>query len=211
MTSLVLYTYKWSMAAYRVRAALNLKGVAVEEVEVDLDRGEQFEPHIRQNNPECVTPALSVPGAPLLTQSMAILEYIEERYPDPPLLPRDDLAGRARVRSLAGLIAADVHPLLTHRVQRRLAEQFGEGDEATLGWSRFWLDRGLEAFEARLSDDGQTGRFCHGGTVTLADICLASLVVVAEARGYSSARYPTVTRIVNACRELDAFPPAPAG
>ena len=191
------------MAAYRVRVALALKQISVREVEVDLSTGQQFDPVFVEQNPEGVVPALAADGR-LHTQSMALLEYMEERFPEPPLLPKD-LIGRTRVRSLSELITADTHPLITPRVRTRYVDQTGADQQSWGDWTRFWLDRGLAAFEGRLQNDPSTGRFCHGDAVTFADICLASLVLVAESYGYSAVRYASVTRVLEACRSMPEF------
>lgn len=202
--ALTLYGFWRSMAAYRVRVALAFKGLQVHEVAVDLNAGEQFAPDFLAVNPEGAVPALVEPGQAPITQSMAILEYLEERYPDPPLLPRD-LHGRARVRSLAALIVSDTHPLLVPRVHAYLAEHAKFDEAALRDWSFHWVARGLDAMEARLAHDPQTGVFCHGDQVTFADICLGNLGVVVRASRVDMARRPTVARIIAACDELEPF------
>jgi maleylacetoacetate isomerase len=200
----VLYGFWRSMAAYRVRVALALKGVAVTEVALDLNAGDQFAPEFLALNPEGAAPVLVEPGQPPLTQSMAILEYLEERYPDPPLLPADP-HGRARVRSLAALIAADTHPLLTPRVTAYLHDTAGLDEPAVRAWSAHWVTRGLAASEARLANDAATGAFCHGDQVTFADICLANLAIAARANRFDLGQFPTVARIAARCETLEAF------
>jgi maleylacetoacetate isomerase/maleylpyruvate isomerase len=202
--TLTLYGYWRSMAAYRVRAALNLKGVAVDQVAVDLDTGEQFAPEFLAINPEGAVPALIEPGRAAITQSMAILEYLEERFPQPPLLPAD-LEGRARVRSLAALVVADTHPLIVPRVRSYLASRAAFDDRALRAWSLHWMARGLDVVETRLAGDPATGAFCHGERPTMADLCLASLAVPAKTFAVDLSPYPTVARIVDACERLDAF------
>ncbi len=199
-----LYGFWRSMAAYRVRVALNLKGVAVEEIALDLDAGDQFAPDFLAINPEGAVPALVEAGQPALTQSMAILEYLEERFPEPALLPKD-LAGRARVRSLAALVVSDTHPLIVPRVRTYLTEHAGFDLAAFRAWGAHWIGRGLAASEARLARDAATGRFCHGDAVTFADLTLGSLAVPARTLGIDLAPYPTVSRIVEACAAIDAF------
>lgn len=200
----ILYGFWRSMAAYRVRVALALKGIAVREVAIDLDAGEQFGPDFLALNPEGAVPALVAPGHPPLTQSMAILEYLEETYPQPPLLPAD-AHGRARVRSLAALIASDTHPLLTPRVQTYLRQNAGFDAAAGRAWSAHWVTRGLAASEARLAGDPATGAFCHGDQVTFADICLANLGIAARGGRMDLGPFPTVTRIMERCEAMEAF------
>jgi maleylacetoacetate isomerase len=202
--ALVLYGFWRSMAAYRVRVALALKSVAVREVAIDLDAGEQLAPGFLAVNPEGAVPALVEPGQAPLTQSMAILEYLEERYPDPPLLPADP-HGRARVRSLAALVVSDTHPLIVPRVRTYLAAEAGFDDVAFRAWSAHWVTRGLTAMEARLANNAATGAFCHGDGVTFADICLANLGIAARTLRFDLAQTPTVARIIERCDALEAF------
>jgi maleylacetoacetate isomerase len=201
---LQLYAFWRSMAAYRVRVALKLKGIVSQEIAVDLDAGEQFAPAFLAVNPEGAVPALVESGQAPITQSIAILEYLEERYPEPPLLPTG-LHERARVRSLAALVASDTHPLLVPRVRSHLADHAGF-DEAALGrWAHHWVTRCLGAMEARLAHDPATGAFCHGDRVTFADICLGNLGLSARVFKIDTAAYPTVARIVARCFEIEAF------
>ncbi|MDD3433555.1 MAG: maleylacetoacetate isomerase, partial [Tepidiphilus sp.] len=157
-----LYTYFRSSAAYRVRIALALKGLDYEAVPVHLLRegGEQHRPEYRAIHPGGLVPALQTDGGEVLVQSLAIIEYLEETHPEPPLLPPDPL-GRARVRGLALTIACDTHPLNNLGVLRYLTERLGASEEQKLDWIRHWIERGLGTFE-RLLDDPRTGRFCHG-------------------------------------------------
>lgn len=202
--TLRLYSFWRSAATYRIRVALSLKGLGVEETALDLDAGDQFDPAFLAINPEGSVPTLIDGEGPPLTQSMAILEYLEERYPDPALLPAD-LAGRARVRSLAALVAADTHPLIVPRVRNYLTQEAGMDPDAVRAWVGHWVRRGLAAYEARLARDAETGAFCHGDTVTFADPCLCSLAVWAKTLGVDVAAYPTVARIAAACEAIDAF------
>ena len=199
-----LYGFWRSMAAYRVRVALNLKGLAAEEIALDLDAGDQFAPEFLAINPEGAVPALVVDGQPALTQSLAILEYLEERFPKPALLPKD-LAARARVRSLSALVAADTHPLIVPRVRTYLTGTAGLNPGDLRAWSAHWIGRGLGALEARLARDAETGTYCHGETPTFADLCLGSLVIPAKTLGVDVSPYPTVARIAAACETLEAF------
>jgi maleylacetoacetate isomerase len=201
----VLYTYWRSSAAYRVRIALNIKGVEYDSRSVHLvrDGGEQHSPAYRQINPQGLVPAL-VHEDRIYSQSLAIIEYLEERYPEPSLLPRDP-GDRARVRGLAQMVACDIHPLNNSRVQKYLVGELGLGDEQKLAWYRHWITLGFGAIEARLDQDGYTGRFCHGDTAGLADLCLVPQVYNAERFGCDVSVFPTITRINAACLELDAF------
>jgi maleylacetoacetate isomerase len=213
-----MYGFWRSAASFRVRAAFNLKGLAFTETMVDLDAGEQNLPEHRALNPQGAVPVVFFEDAPPLTQSLAILEYLEEVYPDTPLLPTAALA-RARVRSLALLFAADHHPLIVPRVRRYLTETLGLDDAARLAWLRHWFREGLAQAEARLGADADTGRFCHGDTVTIADLCLVSQVFGARGVQVDVADLPTVARIFAACLEVDEIaraqplrqPGAPAG
>src|ERR1700730_8616363 len=199
--ALQLYAYWRSMAAYRGRVALNLKGIRTQQIPVNLEAGEQLAPEFLAVNPEGAVPALIEPGQPPLTQSTAILEYLDERFREPPLLPKD-LRARARVRSLAALIISDTH---VPRVRHYLVTHAGFDNAAWRAWAINWVRRG--AMETRLAGDPATGGFCHGDQVTIADICLASLVVVAKGLGlqFELSDIPTVTRICAHCEEIDAF------
>jgi maleylacetoacetate isomerase len=202
---LVLYGYWRSSAAYRVRIALNLKGLAYETRPVHLvrDGGEQHAPDYRALNPQELVPCL-VDRGQVLTQSLAILEYLEETHPAPPLLPADP-AGRARARALAQVVACDLHPLGNLRVLQHLVTQFG-ADEAAKGvWSRHWINEGLRALEAMLAGHVATGRFCHGDTPGIADACLVPQVYNAVRWKVSLDDYPTIRRINEACQALEAF------
>jgi maleylacetoacetate isomerase len=204
-----LYGFWRSMAAYRVRVALNFKSVAVEEVALDLDAGDQFAPDFLAINPEGAVPALVEAGRPAITQSMAILEYLEERFPMPALLPAD-LEGRARVRSLAALVVSDTHPLIVPRARAYLTQVAGLDAAAARAWGVHWITRGLATLETRLARDAETGAFSHGDAPTFADLTLASLAVPAQALGFDLAPYPTVSRIVAACADIAAFADAHA-
>jgi len=199
-----LYGFWRSMAAYRVRVALHLKGVRVHEIAINLDAGEQFSPQFLAVNPEGALPALLESGQPALIQSMAILEYLNERYPDPPLLPKD-LHARARVRSLAALIASDTHPLIVPRVRNYLTSNAGFDHAAWRSWATHWVTRGAAAMEKRLAEDPATGVFCHGDQLSFADLCLASLIIVARTIKFELKEIPTITRIVARCEQMEAF------
>jgi maleylacetoacetate isomerase len=199
-----MYGFWRSAATFRVRIALNLKGLAYEETMVDLDAGEQHTPAFRAVNPAGAVPALFVDDGPPLIQSLAILEYLEESYPYPTLLPAD-ARGKSRVRSLALVCAADHHPLITPRVRRYLADAFEIDNAGRSQWIRRWFREGLVQMEARLADDPATGRFCHGDRPTLADLCLISQVMGARGVAVATDDQPTVHRIAAACLEIDAF------
>ena len=200
-----LYSYFRSSAAYRVRIALNLKGLDHEIVPVHLlkDGGQQLQDPYVALNPTALVPTL-VDGGLVLTQSMAIVEYLEETHPEPPLLP-PDVAGRARVRALAQTIACDIHPLNNLRVLKYLKRQLGVDEEAKNGWYRHWAETGLQSVEAMLAQSPRTSRYCHGDTPTLADICLVPQVANARRFGCRLDFMPEVLRIDAACRELPAF------
>jgi len=201
---LKMYGFWRSAASFRVRIALNLKGIPYEETMVDLDAGEQYAPAFLAINPAAAVPALFVDDGPPLTQSLAILEYLEEWQPTPALLPAD-LRGRARVRSIALIFAADHHPLIVPRVRRYLTDELGIDDAGRTAWIAHWFREGLVQAEARLAGEGETGRFCHGETPTIADVCLVSQVMGARGFKVSTADLPTVDRIAAACLDLDAF------
>ncbi len=201
---LELFAYWRTSAAYRVRVALNLKGLQATERFVDVDAGQHRIPEFLAINPLGAVPALIEAGHPPLTQSLAILEYLEELQPTPPLLPAD-LHGRARVRSLAGMLASDTHSLITPRVRKYLAAEAGFDDAKVRGWIQHWFATGLGAFEQRLASEAATGRFCHGDTPGMADICLGSIVVIARLFKMEFPGLPTVDRIMAECDALDAF------
>ena len=203
-----LYSFWRTSATYRVRVAFNLKGVQPLEHNVDLDAGEQRSEAFLKINPMGAIPALldRAPGqSPTpLTQSLAILEFLDETCPAPSLLPADP-HGRARVRSLAALLAADTHPLITPRVKKYLTTAGNFDEAAWRAWQTHWFGTGLQALEQRLANDPETGVFCHGDTPTMADICLASIVVVMRVFKIEVAGIPTVLRIMAECERLDAF------
>ncbi|MHA4866898.1 maleylacetoacetate isomerase [Duganella sp. PWIR1] len=200
-----LYTYFRSSAAYRVRIALNLKGLAYDAQAVHLLRngGEQLGEAYRAVNPSMLLPALEDDGN-VIGQSLAIIEYLEETRPETPLLPADP-AGRARVRALALSIAADSHPLANLRVLKYLTGQVGVAEDVKLGWQQHWLRSGLATLEALLANDTRTGRYSHGDTPSLADCCLVPQVFNAQRFNVDTSPYPTVMRIHAACSELPAF------
>jgi maleylpyruvate isomerase len=198
-----LYSYFRSSAAYRVRIALNLKSLPYEYLPVHLVKGEQRDERYRALNPQALVPML-VDDGEAITQSMAIIEYLDEKFPDPPLLPPPPEA-RARVRSIAQAIACDIHPLNNLRVLKYLTGTLGATEDAKNAWYRHWIELGLAAIEARLAADSRTGAFCHGATPTLADICLVPQLANARRYDFSIEAYPTLGRIESHCLALDAF------
>jgi maleylacetoacetate isomerase len=199
-----LYGFWRTSATYRVRVALNLKGLAAHEHFIDLDAGDQRSEAFLKINPLGAIPALIEEGHPPLTQSLAILEFLDETHPAPALLPKDPY-GRARVRSIAAMLAADTHPLIVPRVRKYLAEVGGFDAAAVRTWMTHWFATGLAAVEKRLASESATGKFCHGDQVTIADICLASITVLTRVNKLVMPPTPIVDRIFARCEELDAF------
>jgi len=200
-----LYTYFRSSAAYRVRIALNLKGLKYEAVPVHLLRGggEQLQANYIKMNPSGLVPTFQDDYI-TLTQSMAILEYLEDEYPQVPLMPKD-AAGRARVRELAQIVACDIHPVNNLRVLRYLVHELGLSDEAKTQWYRHWLVGGLDVLEKHLARDPSAGPLCHGYLPTIADCFLVPQVFNAQRQGIDIAVYPNIARINAACAEIPAF------
>ncbi len=203
-----LYGYWRSLATFRVRIALALKGLKLEapEIPIDLIKGMQHEAAYRKVNPQAVVPALILDdgGAPLF-QSMAILEYLEETHPKPALLPKDP-RGRARVRGLAQICVSDGHPFIVPRIRGYLEKELGLDEPARNRWVAHWSLKALEALEGHLAHEKETGRYSHGDAPTLADVCLASQVVAAKDYGRADVSgVPTVMRIYGECMKLDAF------
>ena len=192
-----------SSAAFRVRIALNLKGLAHEHEPVNLREGRQTAPQYLAINPQGLVPTL-IDGDAVLSQSIAILEYLEERHPAPPLLPTAAV-DRARVRALSLLVACDIHPLNNLRVLNYLTGDLGVNEEDKLAWYRHWIAVGLSAFEAHIAPHPSTGKFCHGGTPTMADVCLAPQIFNAMRFECPVAEYPTVMRVFDNCMRLTAF------
>ena len=197
-----LYTYCRSSAAFRVRIALNLKGLAYDPVFVHLPKGEHRRPEYAAVDPQALLPTL-VDGERALSQSLAIIEYLEETRPEPPLLPADAL-GRAHVRSLSLLVACEIHPLNNLRTLQHLKRALGQNEEQINAWYRHWIADGFGKLEADLVRSG-TGRFCHGASPTMADCCLVPQIFNAKRYQSDLAPYPTVTRIFDACMKLEAF------
>jgi maleylacetoacetate isomerase len=202
-----LYTYCRSKASFRVRIALNLKGIAREDSFLHLEKGDQFAAAYRAINPQMVVPTL-IDGDIKLFQSLAILEYLEERYPEPPLLPPDPLA-RAWVRGLALINVADSHPLIVPRVRHYLTDLLKVSDEQRLAWIQHWLGAGLQAIETLLVEHPSSGAFCHGDRPTFAGICLVTQVTPAMTFNLALDPYPRVMRVYDACMAIPAFADAP--
>lgn len=200
-----LYTYFRSSAAYRVRIALNLKGLGYESIPVHLVRGggEQKLPDYKARNPLGLVPTLEHDST-VLTQSLAIMEWLEETHPSPALLPATADA-RAQVRAIAQTIACDIHPLNNLRVLSYLTHDLGLSEEQKTQWYRHWVQEGLQAVERLLEQGGSTGSFCYGDTPTLADCCLVPQVFNALRFNCPLDSMPTIQRIVSACEALEAF------
>ena len=201
---MILYGYALSSASYRVRIALALKGLEVNSVQVNLRAGEQRLEEFLQINSQGFVPALIADDGAVLTQSVAIIEYLDEIHPEPPLLPKAPLA-RARVRALAQAIACDVHPLNNLRVLQYLENELQHDKATRETWYRHWVRVGFDALERRLVRDGAAGRFCHGDAPTLADVCLVPQVFNARRFALALGPYPRIVGIDAACRDLPAF------
>jgi maleylacetoacetate isomerase/maleylpyruvate isomerase len=198
-----LYTYFRSSAAFRVRIALNLKGLEYEPAFVHLARGDHRKPEYAAVNPQALVPALIDDGQ-LLTQSLAIIEYLEEKYPSPPLLPKE-LAGRAHVRSISMLIACEIHPLNNLRALQYLTRQLGRSEEEKNAWYHHWIHDGLARLEADLVRTAGTGKFCCGDRPTMADCCLVPQIFNAQRFDCDTSHAPTAMRAFDVCMELEAF------
>jgi maleylacetoacetate isomerase len=198
-----LFGFFRSSAAFRVRIALNLKGLAYEDAFIHLRRGDQRQPGYLGVHPQGLVPALEIDGETLI-QSQAIVEYLDETHPEPPLLP-PDAAGRARVRALAAIVACDIHPINNLRVLRYLMRDLGHDQAAVEIWYNHWIASGFAALESLLAGDPRTGRYCHGDRPGLADVALAPQVVNSERYQLDLSPYPTVARIHGECMKLDAF------
>jgi maleylacetoacetate isomerase len=203
--TLKLYTYWRSSAAYRVRIALALKGLAYESVPRHLlrDGGEQRHADYLAKNPQGLIPALEHDGH-VVTQSLAICEYLEEVFPQPALLPADPL-GRAAVRAMALAIACDIHPLNNLSVQQYLRTELGQHDDGVTRWSQHWIARGFGALEQLVARHATDGRHCYGDTVTLADVCLVPQVYNARRAQLDLGAYPRLTAVARHLEALPAF------
>lgn len=198
-----LYNYFRSSASYRVRIALALKGLAYDYRAVHLTRNEQLGEAYGAVSSTQLVPTLR-DGDAVIGQSMAIIEYLDETHPEPPLLPRDPL-GRARVRSLALDVACEIHPLNNLRVLRYLVRELGASEDAKNAWYRHWVEQGLAVVERRLAGEAGTGRFCHGDTPTLADCVLVPQIFNAQRFDCRLDGMPTVMRVFDACMAMPAF------
>lgn len=203
---LVLYSYWRSSAAYRVRIALNLKSLAhtIKPVHLLCEGGEQRAATFRELNPQALLPIL-IDGDRVIRQSLAIIEYLDEAYPEAHKLLPGTVRARARVRAFAQMIACDIHPLGNLRVLQYLEREFGADETQRLAWSQCWIVAGFDALEATLAGHPGTGAFCEGDAPGMADACLVPQVYNARRFGIDMATYPTLARIDEACRELPAF------
>ncbi|HKX44866.1 MAG TPA: maleylacetoacetate isomerase [Burkholderiaceae bacterium] len=199
-----LYNYFRSSASYRVRIALALKGLAYDYLPVHLQRNEQMKPSYSELAPSRLVPTLIEDDGHVLTQSMAIIEYLDETHPEPPLLPGDARA-RARIRALAQDVACEIHPVDNLRVLRYLVHEMKVGEDDKNRWYRHWVETGLEVVERRLAGHPQTGAFCHGDTPTLADCVLVPQIHNAQRFDCRLTHVPTVMRIFATCMQHDAF------
>jgi maleylpyruvate isomerase len=204
MSGLVLHNYFRSSTSYRVRIALELKGIDYTYVPHHLRHGEHREASYLAVNPQGLVPALILDDGTMLSQSLAIIEYLDETHPEPPLLPKDAL-GRARVRMLAQMVACDIHPVNNLRILTSLRTLFAAGDDDVNNWFRHWVNETFAPLEKLLSTSKETGCFCHGDTPSLADICLVAQVANNGRFGVEMSPYPTISRINAACMELPAF------
>lgn len=198
------FSFWRSQASFRVRIALNLKKLPVDVVYVDIDADAHRADAYRKVNPQMALPSLVTDDGTVLFQSLAIIEYLDETHPNPPLLPTD-ARGRARVRALAMMVASEGHPLIVPRVRRYLDRELNLRDSQHDAWRRHWTVETLAALEGHLAGQPETGRFCHGDAPTLADICLVGHVVVAVMQRIDLAAWPTVKRIFEAAMALPAF------
>ncbi|OGA65236.1 MAG: maleylacetoacetate isomerase [Betaproteobacteria bacterium RIFCSPLOWO2_12_FULL_68_20] len=199
-----LYTYFRSSAAFRVRIALNLKGIAYQPQLVHLPRGEHRKPEFSAVNPQALLPTLELDDGRRLAQSLAIIEYLDEVHREPPLLPRDAL-GRSRVRSLSLLVACEIHPLNNLRALTYLRQQLGQDEDGVKTWYRHWIADGLAKLEADLARSPDTGKFSHGDAPSMADCCLVPQVFNAKRYDSDLGPYPTVMRLFGECMRLQAF------
>lgn len=201
---LKLYSYFRSSASYRVRIALNLKQLAAEQVSINLLKSEQKSESFRAINPQGLVPALVTEEGALLTQSLAIMEYVDEVYLPHPLLPKDAL-GRARVRALCQAIACEMAPLNNLRVLQYLTGELKVSEDQKNGWYKHWISEGFDAVEKLLAESASTGKYCHGDIPGMADACLVPQVFNAKRFGCDMSSYPTINRITEACEALPAF------
>jgi maleylacetoacetate isomerase len=198
------YSFWRSLASFRVRIALNIKGIVPDEViDVNLLKGQQRDAAYRAVNPMMALPAVIDGDGPVLFESLAIMEYLDETHPSPPLLPKDP-RGRARVRGLAQIVACDSHPLVVPRVREFLEHEFKLDEAQRMTWCSHWIAAALKALETHLTTGRDTGNFCHGNVLTIADICLVSQAVGAKFFQVDTTPYPTVMRINERCQAIEA-------
>jgi len=199
-----LYTFFRGSSPFRVRIALNLKGLTYEQASVHLAKGEQRKPEYSAVNPQALVPALVLDDGHVLTQSIAIIEYLDETFPEPRLVPADPL-GRARVRMLSLIVACEIHPLNNARTLAHLRKAMNQTEDQVNAWYRHWVADGLAKVEASLARFPGSGRFCHGDTPTMADCCLVPQVFNAKRFDCDTRPYPAVMGIFDECMKLDAF------
>ncbi len=201
-----LYTYWRSSASYRVRIALALKGIGYDSAYVHMvrDGGEHLKDAYAKVNPQRQVPALELDDGTILTQSLAIIEYLEDTHPQVPLLPSDAL-GKARVRALSHIVACDIHPINNLRVLKHLTGELGVDDKQKMAWYAKWIENGFATIEHLLATSETTGEFCHGDVPTLADVCLVPQVYNARRFNVDMTPYPKIVRIDENCRALEAF------
>jgi maleylacetoacetate isomerase len=204
MADMQFFTYYRSSASYRVRIALNLKGLHAQHVPVNLAENAQFDAEYAHQNPQKLVPLLLTDEGATLMQSMAIMEYLEEHYTDAPTLLPADVLGRARVRALAQAIACEMAPLNNLRVLRYLVQDMQLNEAQKLQWYQHWIATGFEAVEAMLQPP-QTGTYCHGNVPSIADCCLVPQVYNAQRFDCDLEAYPTILRIAETCNTLPAF------
>ena len=204
MANITLHNYFRSSTSYRVRIALALKGIDYDYVAHHLRHGGNRAPDFLAVNPQGLVPALVWSDGTVLGQSLAIMEFIDDMVPEPPLLPAD-AHGKARVRMLSQMIGCDIHPVNNLRVLNAIRKRFGADDAAVADWFRHWVAETFAPMEQMLAQDGATGTFCHGETVTMADLCLVAQVANNGRFGIDMEPYPTIRRIHDACMEIEAF------
>lgn len=204
MSGIVLHNYFRSSTSYRVRIALNMKGLAYDYVAHHLRHGEQRSAGYLAVNPQGLVPAMIWTDGTMIAQSLAIMEFLDETVPEPPLLP-GTAHDRARIRMIAQMIACEIHPVNNLRVLNALRTRYGADDAGVADWFRHWVNETFEPLEKTLASDGGTGRFCHGDAPTMADICLVAQVANNARFKVDMAPYPTIARINDACMALPAF------